>query len=593
MTLFQRTAFLAAVAGGMTLALPLAAATPPPVLHPAGAALLSDQQGPFVTTGDGAALCVDAQNACISRDEGRTWKTHPVFKEAAKNQISNERALLRTKGGVVIAAYMNLKERSTAPGGKWGGSEAEFNQWVLPIYVCRSLDDGLTWEEPMKLSTPWCGCVHSMIQTQSGRIVLVGQTVIPEWRHATVMFVSDDEGRTWQRSNVLDIGKGRHDHAGSCEATVLERKDGSLYLLLRTEEGWLYEAVSKDGGLKWGDFKQSQVKSVTCCAQIGRLADGRAALLWNHPPRHRADSATSREELFLAFSEDDARTWSKPVVVAGGYGPGGRVSYPYLYERKPGELWITTMQGGVRMKVQTADLGKGELPVYQAPPKPVPKPGGIIMFGDSTTAERGYVKVYAQRLQDALESTGSSLVVYNAGVGGNTTRDAKKRFERDVLVHQPKLMVMQFGINDSAVDVWKKPPVREPRVPVTEFEANLREMIGQAREKGIRVILMTTNPLRWTDGLKKMYGHPPYDVADPLGFEKLHLLAYNDKVRKLAAELKVPLVDIHAAYAAAAATGRPADEYLLDGVHPNDKGHALVTGKLLPVVRAVVAAKGE
>ena len=47
-----------------------------------------------------------------------------------------------------------------------------------------------------------------MIEMRSGRIVLVGQEIIPEWRHATVMFVSDDQGKTWKRSNVLDYGVG-------------------------------------------------------------------------------------------------------------------------------------------------------------------------------------------------------------------------------------------------------------------------------------------------------------------------------------------------------------------------------------------------
>lgn len=566
----------------------LQAATPP-VLHPLGKSLLSDQQGPFVTIRDGSVLCVDAQHARISRDEGRTWSQHALFKDPAKHQVSSERALLRTKGGVVIAAYMNMKEKAHPPGFKWGGSAEEFKQWVLPIYVTRSLDDGLTWEEPMKLSTPWCGCVHSMIETKSGRIVMVGQTVIPEWRHATVMFVSDDQGRTWQRSNLLDIGKGRHDHAGSCEATVVERADGSLYQLLRTEEGWQYEAVSHDGGLKWEDFMQSPVRSVTCCAQMSRLSDGRVALLWNHPPRHSPSSGSSREELSLAFSEDDAKTWSKPVVVAGAYGKGARVSYPYLYERSPGEFWITTMQGGLRMKIQAADLAKEELPVYQPPPPTLPKPGCIIMFGDSTTAERGSVsKVYSQRIQDGLESVGSSLVVYNAGVGGNTTRDAKKRFERDVLAHQPRLVVMQFGINDSAVDVWKKPPATSPRVPLAEYLQNLREMISQAHQRNVRVILMTPNPIRWTDKLKDMYGRSPYEAADPLGFEKATLLSYKEALRQLSAELRVPLVDVHSAYAS---SGKSAEGLLLDGMHPNDKGHALVAERLLPVLRSELTAK--
>ena len=36
--------------------------------------LPTKQQGPFITTGDGGILCVDAQNAWHSSDEGKTWK---------------------------------------------------------------------------------------------------------------------------------------------------------------------------------------------------------------------------------------------------------------------------------------------------------------------------------------------------------------------------------------------------------------------------------------------------------------------------------------------------------------------------------------
>jgi sialidase-1 len=238
----------------------------PLVLHPQAKPLPTTQQGPFVTTGDGSILCVDAQNAWHSDDEGKTWKSHPLFRDANRFQVSNERALLRTRKGVIVAAWMNLKERSHAAGFKWGGPPEEFRQWILPTYVCRSLDDGRTWEDPIKLNTPWCGCIHSMIETRDGRIVLVGQEVSPAWRHVTVMFVSDDQGVTWRRSNVLDYGRGRHDHAGSIEATVIQRKDGTLYQLLRTEAGFLYEATSADGGFKWENLRPSKVRSVTCCA---------------------------------------------------------------------------------------------------------------------------------------------------------------------------------------------------------------------------------------------------------------------------------------------------------------------------------------
>ncbi|MEO6785723.1 MAG: sialidase family protein, partial [Chthoniobacteraceae bacterium] len=385
-----------------------------PVLHPKATPLPFTHQGPFVTTADGGVLCVDSKNALRSGDDGRTWTSSALFSEPEKFSVSNERALLRTREGVIISAWMNGAERKQPKGWRWGDKDVSWREFVLPTYTCRSTDDGKTWDAPVKLSEPWCGCIHSLIQMHSGRIVLVGQEIIPQWRHATVMFVSDDLGRTWQRGDTLDYGIGAHDHAGSIEGSVIERKDGTLYLLLRTESGYLWEATSRDG-LKWEGLKQSQIKSVTCCPQLARLADGRIALLWNAPPRHAPSSGSSRAELSLAFSDDEARTWSRPVIVAADYAQGGRVSYPYLYERKPGELWITTMQGGLRMKISAGDLAAAAIPIFKPTPAPEPTPGGIIMFGDSTTASRpGAVqKVYSVRVAESLQGIGSSLAVYN------------------------------------------------------------------------------------------------------------------------------------------------------------------------------------
>ena len=559
-----------------------------PTLHPKAAKLPFTNQGPFVTTPEGGVLCIDAKTALRSTDEGRTWSSTPLFAQPAKFNVSNERALLRTREGVIISAWMNGAERKEPKGWHWGEPGVDWKAFVLPTYSCRSTDDGKTWEKPVLLSTPWCGCIHSMIQMKSGRIVLVGQEIIPQWRHATVMWASDDLGKSWQRGDMLDYGVGTHDHAGSLEGSVIERKDGSLYLLLRTESGFLWEATSRDG-LKWTGLNQTNIASVTCCPQMARLSDGRIALLWNAPPRHDPKSGSSRVELSLAFSDDEAATWSKPVIVAANYVPGGRVSYPYLYERKPGELWITTMQGGLRMKVNTADLGAGEIPVFVPPPKAEPKPGGIVMFGDSTTAPRGSLKVYATRVETMLQSIGSSLGVHNAGIGGNTTRDALKRLQTDVLKYKPRIVVMQFGINDSAVDVWRNPPATTPRVPLAEYLDNLRRMIASAQQAKAKVILMTTNPLRWTSKLKDVYGKPPYNPAAEDGFDSATLAGYNEALRKLAAELKVPLVDVRAAYPEFAAKHQTTIEgMLLDGMHPNDLGQQLVAELLVPAIRGVL-----
>ena len=163
-----------------------------PTLHPKALALSFSHQGPFVTTTDGGVICMDSKSALHSNDEGRRWKSTPLFAEAEKFNVSNERALLRTREGVVISAWMNGTERKAPNGWRWGDKNVSWKEFVLPTYTCRSVDDGKTWDSPVKLSDPWCGCIHSLIQMKNGRIVLVGQEIISNWRHATVMWVSDD-----------------------------------------------------------------------------------------------------------------------------------------------------------------------------------------------------------------------------------------------------------------------------------------------------------------------------------------------------------------------------------------------------------------
>ena len=205
----------------------------------------------------------------------------------------------------------------------------------------------------------------------------------------------------------------------------------------------------------------------------------------------------------------------------------------------------------------------------------------IVAFGDSTTATRGQLNIYAKRLAAAPPLRPFGIKIINAGVGGNNTSLASKRFERDVLMHHADIVIIQFGINDAAVDVWRTPPATLPRISLQQFQVNLKHFITASQSQGAQVILMTPNPMRWTANLKKLYGKAPYAVNEPDGFNRL-LVKYALSVRQLATEYKVPLVDIYQVFQDYdKQPNQSIDALLLDGMHPNDRGHQIIAKLLI------------
>lgn len=210
-------------------------------------------------------------------------------------------------------------------------------------------------------------------------------------------------------------------------------------------------------------------------------------------------------------------------------------------------------------------------------------PYTVVTFGDSTTAPRtvegGDLDVYADLLQEELMQAGVNAQVINAGVGSDTTVRARKRFESDVLIHEPDLVIIQFGLNDSCIDVRLGEDA--PRVALRDYVDNLSYFAKTLSARGSRVILMTPNPLLWTEKLKALYGSPPYDTDDRWGFNLLNA-HYAATVRAVAQSMNVPLVDVYQYYAHYDRVPKQAmGDLLLDGMHPNARGHAIIADALM------------
>ena len=314
--------------------------------------------GVFVNLSDGSLLTIDGREACVSRDDGRSWETHCLFE--GQDEARWEFGLLRTAEGVIVMVYM---DKSTA---KWGWDNdlhAPIPDAGLQVKSMYSLDEGRTWSKPELLYDGWCGAIINMMQTREGRIIVpIQRLLFDPGRHAQVTYSSDDEGRTWRRSNIIDFGGHGH-HDGICEGTLVELLDGRIWMLLRTTLGRFWQAFSDDQGLTWRTLLPTDIDSSSAPAYVTRLASGRLVMAWNREfpeglsdkekaeypfrggDRNLCERACSwhRGEIAISFSEDDGKTWTAPHVLVRL--PGGSVCYPFILEREPGLLWVTTRFG--------------------------------------------------------------------------------------------------------------------------------------------------------------------------------------------------------------------------------------------------------
>ena len=114
----------------------------------------------------------------------------------------------------------------------------------------------------------------------------------------------------------------------------------------------------------------------------------------------------------------------------------------------------------------------------------------IVAFGDSVTHgylasdDPNYETVYWNRLKQKLNTLRAYIPVnvINAGVGGATAKDSLSRLDRQVLKHDPDLVIVCFGLNDI-------------NHPLEDYLSALRIIWERCKESGAEVIFMTPNML--------------------------------------------------------------------------------------------------
>jgi len=281
--------------------------------------------------------------------------------------------LLRSQNGVIILVLMNQQ------GMKWGWDDTKnlpAPDARLTVWSIRSLDEGKSWVDAQEIYDGYCGAICHVIQTTGGNVVVGGQELLyDQARHAIRPYISVDDGKSWEKGNLIDLG-GRGHHDGAMEPTLVELRDGRLWMLIRSTLDQFWSAYSDDQGLTWRVIQPSGIGASSAPGYLTRLASRRLVLVWNrlYPvgltteeqatyPRlklggsHAATAESyQREELSVAFSSDDGKTWTEPTVIARR--AKARLSYPSVFEPRSGYFWVITGQGGLRLGLNEADFVK-------------------------------------------------------------------------------------------------------------------------------------------------------------------------------------------------------------------------------------------
>lgn len=189
----------------------------------------------------------------------------------------------------------------------------------------------------------------------------------------------------------------------------------------------------------------------------------------------------------------------------------------------------------------------------------------VACFGDSITAGK-----YPDYLGEIL----SDIEVVKAGVGGNTTGAGLARMAEDVLDHQPDVVLIMFGTNDSVL--WKE---GHYRTPLDAFEKNLRAMVARCRVAGAEPVLATLLPII----AAPYYTRHPREFYEPEGGLAAILERYRKVTMAVASDLDVPLVDMYTRISGDLTHLKP------DGVHPNEAGEKAIAVCFAEAVQALRA----
>lgn len=329
-------------------------------------------EGGIVERRDGSLLLAQGRMMRTSTDRGRRWSDPQTL-----------------NGSLDVGGMIRLQSGSI---GMYGSRQGRH-------FFALSQDEGATWSEPSFITDypTFFPLYHAMIQLRSGRLLICGYTSMMSWDegagtmisvhpdlqyadvsaygswrgqkiaieghgHApemgmTVVYRSDDEGRTWAKHPGGLMGWFDFDGVvnGNCgltpcfEPTLAEARDGNVLLMMRSTVGRLVQSHSTDGGEHWNAVTPSNLASSESPAITVTLPKtGDLLIVWNQQSREEIRRGYRRGRLSSAISRDGGHSWEnfKTLEICEGLADVERLPPEFPIQMVRARDWVGPLPDG-------------------------------------------------------------------------------------------------------------------------------------------------------------------------------------------------------------------------------------------------------
>lgn len=257
----------------------------------------------------------------VSRDNGRTWKEQEAHAGYPRNFGGIPKESPAFARNPLTGEFVRIQPVNSYVFITKGGLDG---QWLAVTKDGKLTAD---WDKDESNLYKMGGIIRNPLFVNGGKRLIVPSHSM---RSGSWVNISDDGGLTWKRSKDTvsapphEIGgphKGRRWRNSGVEATIVELKDGRLWMLVRTSQDQYYESFSSDYGDTWSDSKPSRFFGTLTMPTIGRMSDGRLLALWTNTmalPEHKGtagsdmweDAFNNRDSHHAAISSDEGKTWT-------------------------------------------------------------------------------------------------------------------------------------------------------------------------------------------------------------------------------------------------------------------------------------------